>query len=79
MSRTVAVGDVFELAQGAGKSRRVDRYRREVDDPAPIFECERIRITHLSCSDAPGQAPYTFGTEPEWFRQRGLSAARSET
>lgn len=71
----IAVGDTFERVTGTGRMRRIDRYRREPDDPSPAFECERIRITHISCSDAPGQAPYTFGTEPEWFRQRGLAAA----
>ena len=75
MTRTIGVGDHFELAKGDGRLRRVDTYRREPDDPYPLFECERIRVTHLSCSDAPGQAPYTFGTEPEWFHQRGLRSA----
>lgn len=47
-------------------------FRRETDDPAPRFECERIRVTHLSCSDDAKLRPYTFGTEPEWFKCRGL-------
>lgn len=68
----IAVGDTFELVRGTGRDRRVDTYRREPDDAAPRFECERIRITHLTCSHAPNMVPYTFGAEPEWFRQRGL-------
>jgi hypothetical protein len=54
--------------------KRVDAFRRERDDPSPRFECEKIRITHLSCSDDPKLQPYTFGTEPEWFVQRGVVA-----
>ena len=64
------VGEVFTLKRG----KRVDTYRREADDPAPMFTSERIRITHLSCSLVHNWTPYVFGTEPEWFRQRGLAA-----
>ena len=52
---------------------RVDTFRRETDDPRPAFECERIRVTHLTCSLAPGLKPYCFGTEPMWFTLRGLA------
>jgi len=62
------VGEVFSITRG----KRTDRYRRESDDKQPMFECEKIRITHLSCSTAVPFPPYTFGAEPEWFRQRGL-------
>ena len=68
---TIKVGDTFTLKRG----RRTDTFRREADDPSPMFECERIRVTHLTCSDEPKMKPYTFGTEPEWFHQRGLVVA----
>lgn len=63
-------GDEFTTRDG----KRVDTFRRETDDPNPRFECERIRVTHLTCSFDPKMKPYTFGTEPEWFIQRGLIA-----
>lgn len=68
--RSVAVGETFEVRRG----KRVDTYRREQDDAAPMFACERIRVTHLTCSDDVKLQPYTFGTEAEWFRQRGMEA-----
>lgn len=69
--KPVGQGETFEVRHG----RRVDTYRREADDAAPVFECERIRVTHLACSVDAKMTPYTFGTEPEWFVQRGLVAA----
>ena len=73
MSAPIAIGDTFTLKRGT----RVDTFRRDADDPAPMFECERIRLTHLSCSDATGWPPggVSFGADPEWFRQRGLVVA----
>ncbi len=76
----IKVGDVFTLTSaskvGHRTLRRVDTFRREADDPNPRFECERIRVTHVSNSDAVKDwRPYTFGTEPEWFKQRGLEVA----
>lgn len=73
----IKIGDTFTLAStskvGHRSLRRVDTFRREPDDPSPRFESEKIRITHVSCSDSPKDwKPYTFGTEPEWFKQRGL-------
>lgn len=68
MKKAIAEGDTFMVTQG----KRVDTFRREVDDPSPRFECERIRVTHLACSFLMKGLPYTFGTEPEWFYQRGL-------
>ena len=67
---TIHQGDTFTVKHGS----RVDSFRRETDDPAPMFASTRIRVTHLSCSDDLKLKQYTFGTEPEWFRQRGLSA-----
>ncbi len=68
----IAIGDEFRVRHG----RQVNRFRREPDDAAPMFECERMQVTHLSCSDAgPGWAPYAFGVEPEWFVKRGLQAS----
>lgn len=64
-------GDEFSVKMGG----QTNRFRRESDDPNPRFDSERIRVTHLSCSDAPNMTPYTFGTEPEWFVQRGVEAA----
>lgn len=73
MKAPIREGDTFTWSQGT----IVTVYRREADDPTPIFNCERIRITVLSRSDDPRveAAKHTFGTEPEWFRQRGLEAA----
>lgn len=73
MARSVAIGETFTVrGTDAG---RVDTFRREDDDPAPRFESERIRVTHLACNVAVEWKPYTFGTEPEWFHRRGLTAA----
>ena len=55
------------------RGNRVDTYRREADNPSPVFACERIQVTHLTSNFVPNMRPYTFGAEPEWFRQRGLS------
>lgn len=68
----ITPGDEFVVQ---GRDGRLDSFRREADDPAPAFECERIRVTHLASTFDPRMRPYTFGTEPEWFRQRGLVAA----
>jgi hypothetical protein len=70
--RTIKPGDVFEVRHARG---HVSTFRRETDDPAPTFECERIRVTHIGCSLLSAMKPYTFGTEPEWFAQRGLVAS----
>lgn len=48
--------------------------RRESDDPAPAFACERMRVTVLEQPLVIGHRPYTFGAEPAWFRERGLAA-----
>lgn len=70
--KPVAVGDEFSWKAGGV----VNTFRREADDPAPQFECERIRVTHLRSSMIPQGFPsYTFGAEPEWFAQRGLQLA----
>jgi hypothetical protein len=64
MTKPIAVGDTFK-AEGR-------TFTRLADDPAPLHACERIR---LHCHAIPSQAipAQLFGTEPEWFRQRGLS------
>lgn len=64
---TIKQGTAFSVRS----SGRVDTFRREENDSYPMFECERIRVTHLTCSDDVKLKPYTFGTEPEWFIQRG--------
>ncbi|WP_417459052.1 hypothetical protein [Kordiimonas sp.] len=60
------------------RNGRIDTFRRECDDVNPRFECERIRVTHLGSSDVVNWKPYTFGTESEWFRQRGLVCSVEE-
>lgn len=70
MKKHIEINEIFTLTDG----RTVNTFRRELDDQSPVFECERIRITHLSHSMAPDFKPYTFGAEPEWFNQRGLIA-----
>lgn len=69
--KTIGQGETFEIRRAGA----VNTYRREADDAAPAFECERIRVTHLACSADAKMKPYTFGTEPEWFAQRGLGVA----
>jgi hypothetical protein len=63
MARPIRVGDVFTW-QGRA-------FTRLPDDPSPRFQCERIR---LHCHAEPGESlpAQLFGTDPEWFRQRGL-------
>ncbi|HEY6463384.1 MAG TPA: hypothetical protein VIY73_24625 [Polyangiaceae bacterium] len=72
MKRVVHIGDTFELRRG----RDVDTFRREPDDEAPMFECERMRVTHLTSSRRAAHDPYTFGAEPQWFAERGLVTAK---
>jgi len=69
-SAVINVGDTF-TTRLAG---RINTFKREADDSSPMFECERIRVTHIACSDVADFSPYTFGTEPEWFTQRGMTA-----
>jgi hypothetical protein len=69
VGKAIAVGDEFEVAlRGVG-----DRFRREPDDEE-ARPSERIQVTHLASGMDMKMRPYTFGTEPEWFRQRGLTA-----
>lgn len=69
--RVINQGDEFEVKRDGV----TNRFRRESDDSAPTFECERIRVTHLASAPYALSEPYTFGTEPEWFAQRGLVAS----
>jgi hypothetical protein len=64
MAKPIAIGDTFSAL---GRT-----FTRLADDPAPLHACERIR---LYCHPIPLAAipEQRFGTEPEWFRQRGLS------
>ncbi len=71
MCKAIKIGETFMVKRGS----IVNTFRREADDPAPRFGCERIRITHLGATGAANFKPYTFGTEPEWFTQRGLEVA----
>lgn len=66
----IKAGDKFTLAHGIYKYH----YERLPDDPAPVFECERIRI-RVTYPNILKQEPTVFGAEPEWFAQRGLEAA----
>lgn len=71
--KAIREGEMFRLKTDVGH----DVFRRENDDRAPVWECERIRVTHLR-HEPPLKKPefesYTFGTEQEWFAQRGLFA-----
>ncbi len=69
--KKIKQGDEFTLKRSDGS---VLEFRREKDEPEPVFQCERIRVTHLSHNMGPNFKPYTFGTEQEWFKQRGLVA-----
>jgi hypothetical protein len=64
MKKPIAVGDTF-TAQGW-------TFTRLADDPAPLHACDRIRL-HAHAIPSQKLAAQLFGTEPEWFRQRGLS------
>lgn len=65
-------GDTFTRKVKDGRREYVLTYRRETDDPAPTFECELMRVTHLSTSGALPFPPHTFGAEPQWWKERGL-------
>ena len=68
--KRIKVGDEFQVTNDGWTST----FRREADDPKPAFKYERMRVTCLSNTAAPGFAPYTFPAEPDWFVQRGLEA-----
>lgn len=70
MKPFIKVGDTFTTKHG-------NSFKRLDDDKKPTFESERILLVHLSHPDYhPSKwEPYTFGTEQEWFKQRGLIAA----
>ena len=72
--RVINVGDVFEVRHADKYMPAVNTFRREPDDPNPLFECEMVRVTHIKCS-VPSEkwTPYTFGAEPAWFENRGLA------
>jgi hypothetical protein len=62
-----AIGETFTV----GRGRELRLFVREADDPtAP--PSERIRVRHLA-SEGVRFESYSFGTEPEWFRQRGFT------
>ena len=63
--KPIAVGDTFTWRDAT--------FRREPDDPDPLFECERMRVTCIASKMAPGYPPYTFPVEPLWFETRGLT------
>lgn len=69
--KKIREGEEFCLKR---EGNRIDRYKREEDDPDPTFKSEYFRVTHLSCSIAPKQEAYTFNAGQEWFKQRGLVA-----
>ena len=73
--KTIRQGDTFEYKDRDGALLVC---RREQDDPTPVFECERIRVTHLGHSMVHDWTPYTFGTEPLWFTVRGLRLDEDE-
>lgn len=65
-------GETFTRKVKDGRFEVIVAYRRETDDPAPAFECERMRVTHLSTSGERPFPPHTFGAEPQWWKERGL-------
>lgn len=67
MTYKIAVGETFLLPQEKGWPQRVGV--RLPDDPAPMFECERMRVKILASGAFPEQ---NFPVEPEWFYQRKL-------
>jgi len=69
--KSIQIGETFTHKHG----NATDTFRREPDAINAAFECERIRITHLSHSMQPNWKPYTFGAEPEWFKQRSMEVA----
>jgi len=71
--REIAVGEEFEVVLRG----EFDRFRREPDD-MDARPSERLRVTHLASSRCYVSRPHTFGTEPQWFWQRGLSAAGAQ-
>lgn len=64
MKKPIAVGDTFTV-QGR-------TFTRLADDPAPLHSCDWIRL-HCHAIPSKKEPAQMFGTEPEWFRQRGLS------
>lgn len=74
MPKEISELEEFSLVRGG----RTDTYRRELDDPNPVFECERMRVTHLSCSMVVNFKSYTFPAEQEWFKQRKLIAKEND-
>jgi hypothetical protein len=68
MKNPVKVGETFKWKDAEGY---VHTFTRLPDDPAPMFDSRRIL---LKSHAIPGVTPESvFGTEPEWFRQRGLT------
>jgi hypothetical protein len=62
MAKVVRIGDSFNW-----EGRNITRLP---DDPSPAFESVRIR---LHVDEVPGMyRAEDFGTEPNWFWQRGL-------
>jgi hypothetical protein len=69
MAKSIKVGDVFEVNYKSHKSTFV----RGENDHNGAFECEYIKVTVLSNTWHPKSfKPYTFYTDQEWFKQRGL-------
>lgn len=78
-TKAIKVGDTFEYQHPINPKYKYVA-RREADDRKPPFECETMRVTILGVSskDRAGNPvftaaiPYTFGAEPQWFKERGL-------
>ena len=67
--KTIKQGDTFTTSYGS-------TFKRLEDNLDPVFQSERIQLTHIGHPDYhdANWKPYTFGTEQEWFKQRGLVA-----
>ncbi len=66
--KLIKVGDKFKV-----KIRPDYEFERLPDDPNSEFECERI-IIKVIYPKYLKYKPSVFGTEQEWFKQRGLVA-----
>jgi len=64
----IKVGDKFKV-----KIHPDYDFERLPDDPNPEFECERIMVK-VTYPKYLKYKPSIFGTEQEWFKQRGLVA-----
>ena len=63
----IKIGDEFYLPSESGWKKR--KAIRLPDNPAPVFECERMQVKVYAIH---GMMEQVFPVEPEWFYQRKL-------